>query len=150
MYLKEAKIRAEKWQKEREDRPLVQPATEKEVKEVETQLGLLLPEAYKEFLLWTGNGGGIWAGHDFDWDRVRSQNKRIALGAMEIAGFAPILPEDAIVFLVYQGGDSFAFIRSSEGNNPPVHLFVEYGDRAEMILNYASCIEELYLKSLRK
>jgi hypothetical protein len=150
MYLEQAKEQFEKFQKERTYCPSVEPATEEEVKELEVQLGLLLPESYKEFLLWTGNGGGVWAGHNFDWRRVYRRNKNAALDAMELRGIEPILPADAIVFLVYQGGHSFAFIRTSEGDNPPVHLFMEYGDRAEMILNYASCIEELYLRSLRK
>jgi len=34
------------------------PCTEKEISELEKQIGLKLPEAYKEFLLWSGKGLG--------------------------------------------------------------------------------------------
>ncbi|MBI4782430.1 MAG: SMI1/KNR4 family protein [Oscillatoriophycideae cyanobacterium NC_groundwater_1537_Pr4_S-0.65um_50_18] len=92
-----------------------------------------IPKAYQEFLLWTGNGQGLLAGDYHNWGYVASTNRNNALGIMQLAEHSPNLPEDAIVFIIYQGDHSFSFIRSSEGDNPPVHMFLERGDRAEMI-----------------
>ncbi|HEY9640407.1 MAG TPA: hypothetical protein V6C57_07985, partial [Coleofasciculaceae cyanobacterium] len=80
---------------------------------------------------------------------VASTNRNNALGIMQLSEHSPNLPEDAIVFIIYQGGHSFSFICSSEGDNPPVHMFLERGDRAEMIWNYSPTLEEFCLMVMR-
>jgi hypothetical protein len=123
------------------------PCSLDDVQNLEDHLRLHLPEAYREFLLWTGGGGGFLAGEEFDWERVRDDNRDKAVGIMQFYNYPNSLPDDAIVFLVYQALNAFAFIRVSEGDDPPVHMF---GEREpgndQMVWNCCRDLEEFCLK----
>ena len=58
IYLNRAKKQFQILQESRKGSSETFPCSEKEVQKLEKNLGLRLPEAYKEFLLWIGAGGG--------------------------------------------------------------------------------------------
>lgn len=103
---------------------LVVPCTEDEVHQLEQTLGLRLPLAYREFLLWMGHyAGGYLAGYDWRFEAL-FHLKEWALELLEENQSTEILPEDAIVFFMNQGY-RFMFFRVSEGENPPVYEYSE-------------------------
>src|SRR5207248_219520 len=117
MYLDAVKTRLEKLQQRFPfvDPEKIVPCTEEEVRKLEQQVGLKLPQAYREFLLWMGhNGGGLLQGSDCFYQHL----PRIQKGAVELLeedGFPDPLPADAFVFLMHQGYQ-FDFFRVSEGD----------------------------------
>lgn len=124
---KEMGIEGSDWGELRLNEP--EPCTEDEVKALEEKLGRTLPEAYKEFLLWMGKGvgkGNLMAGEDFfvwNWEKEQEMLKLVR-ELFEEDEFPGELPEDAFVFLFHQGY-SFLFFRLSEGDDPPVYLWIE-------------------------
>lgn len=62
MYLDKAKKRAEDLYRLNSGQPY--PCTIEEVEEIERWSGHRFPEAYREFLLWMGRGGGFLQGFD--------------------------------------------------------------------------------------
>ncbi len=102
------------------------PCTEKEISELEKQIGLKLPEAYKEFLLWSGKGlGSFEIGSDIFYDQVDLvELQQDARDLLVENNFPQQLPEDAFVFWMH-GGYMFTFFRTSEGANPSVHFYRE-------------------------
>ncbi len=77
----------------------VSPCTEEEIDFLEQKLGISLPIAYKEFLLWGGHkAGGLMEGSDcFYQDLLDIQETAKLL--LEDDEFPHSLPEDAFVFL---------------------------------------------------
>ena len=148
MYLDKAKERFRELLQSGKGHENVRPCSSKEVRDLEEHLGLLLPKAYEEFLLWTGKGGGLLGGLEFDWIRVRDCNRSNAVEIMQELNCSEPLPEDAIVFLVSSSVCTFLFIRASEGDNPPVHLFKETQSGFEMVWNYYLNLEDLYLRRI--
>lgn len=103
----------------------VKPCTEEQVLSLEKLCGLLLPAAYKEFLLW----GGIWAGGflvgiDFDYDDDMYQLRESLEEVLKQEEFPYPLPEDAFVFNAHQGY-IFWFFKTSDGEDPPVYGYKE-------------------------
>src|SRR6266481_1526061 len=69
MYLDGVKARFEELHLVRREKII--PCTEREIQLLEQQLGLPLPGAYQEFLLWMGHGaGGFLRGSDCFYDRL--------------------------------------------------------------------------------
>lgn len=67
---------------------------------------------------------------------------------MKAVGCPESLPEDAIVFLFDQLDDYFFYIRASEGDNPPVHMFEAIGKEYRKIDNYSSNLEDYLLERI--
>ncbi|MBD2019532.1 SMI1/KNR4 family protein [Leptolyngbya sp. FACHB-36] len=125
------------------------PCTLDEVQELENSLGLPLAKAYKEFLLWAGENGGYFSSDRANWQHVR-RNREDALEIMQEDGVSEdLLPRDAIVFVVYHGGSRFAFIRASEGDDPPVHEYCETFDSIGIRWNFARNLDEYCVRRIK-
>jgi SMI1-KNR4 cell-wall len=148
MYLNKAKERFAILQERQGFNGSLRPCTLDDVEALSTQLNLKLPDSYIEFLLWTGNGGGCFGGHEFDCGRVGGVNKVNAHNLLAYYNKLNELPDDAIVIIFYQGGYEFVFIRISEGNNPPVHRVLETETGLQITWNFSANIEEHCLKTI--
>jgi hypothetical protein len=124
------------------------PCSLEEVDELEKKIELKLPASYVEFLLWTGNGGGFFAGHEFDVKRVGTVNVGSARELLNEYNKLSELPNDAIIIIFYQGGYMFDFIQPSEGDDPPVHRVSESEDGLEFIWRFSNNLEEHCLKKI--
>ena len=132
-YLEKAKARFEKLRIVRPDQ--LRPCTEEEVRRLGQQVGLSLPEAYKEFLLWMGHGaGGFLRGSDCFYKQLIPL-QRWAVELMEEDGFTAPLPADAFVFLMHQGYQ-FDFFRTGEGDDPPVYYYFEGAKEGSITIVY--------------
>jgi len=118
------------------------PCTEREIQMLEQQLGLPLPGAYKEFLLWMGHGaGGFLRGSDCFYDHL----PRLHAWAMELLwenGYAEPLPGDAFVFSMHQGY-VFYFVRVGEGDDPPVYFYSEAMETPAFIIKHPNLADFL-------
>ncbi len=106
--------------------------TPEEVAELERQLRLELPLAYKEFLLYAGKGlGDFEIGSDIFYDEVDLVELQQTAREFLIEDNAPQrFPEDAYAFWMHQGYQ-FCFFNTTEGDNPPVHYYIEPGEDEE-------------------
>lgn len=50
---------------------------------------------------------------------------------LEENGVSELIPYDAIVFWIFEVDGAFAFIRTSEGDNPPIHYFSVLGQNPD-------------------
>jgi len=102
----------------------IRPCTWDEILALEQRLNLQLPAAYKEFLLWMGHGAGsLFRGSDVFYDDLDGL-KEAAIELLRENGLTGYLPEDAFVFYMHQGYQ-FDFLRTSEGDDPPLYHFGE-------------------------
>lgn len=100
------------------------PCTEEEVSSLEQQLGMPLPDAYKEFLLWMGHGAGrLMQGSDCFFEHL-PELREWATELLRENHFPESLPDDAFVFFMHQGYQ-FSFMKTSEGDNPPTYYYCE-------------------------
>lgn len=95
-----------------------------EIEEIESDVGQPLPVAYREFLSKMGReAGAFYVGTDMFYpnllgiteaarDLVREERSDI------------VLPDDAVVFSMHQGYQ-FLFVRSGDGDDPPVYYYME-------------------------
>ncbi len=146
MYLDKAKARFQDLEQLNRDIYKNQPCSPKEVERLEHDLKLKLPEAYREFLLWCGHGCGFLISDRYFWGGVRGASYRELLEEeMKIQNLPmTLIPSDAIVFYVNQGGYVYAFILTSEGDNPPVHTFWD----DQLRWNHADSIEQFCLERI--
>jgi hypothetical protein len=128
MYIDQARERYQVLSQICDDTDPPKPCTSEQIQELSDRLGLRLPQAYIEFLEWTGRGGGCFAGHEFDYGRIEDFNQKDIDSLLTYYGKAEGFPDDAIIIIFYQGGYESAFIRLSEGENPPVHSIIETSD----------------------
>jgi hypothetical protein len=149
MYLNQVKQLYKKLLELMEGRDAPKPCTEDKIHQLSSQLGLVLPEAYIEFLQWTGSSGGCFAGDEFDAGRVATLNPNNCRGLLEAYGKLESFPKDAIFIVFYQGGYAFDFIRASEGNNPPVHRVLETEQGLEITWEISENLEEHCLKIIQ-
>jgi SMI1-KNR4 cell-wall len=98
------------------------PCTEAEVAALEQTLAYPLPAAYREFLLWMGNGGGGFMDGQECWYHNIAFNQREAVLIMNSIGYP--LPEHAFVFFMHQG-EQFSFFVLGEGDDPPIYDYHE-------------------------
>lgn len=118
------------------------PCSPEEIRALEEQLGLSLPGAYKEFLLWMGhNAGSFLRGSDCFYQDLRHL-REWAIELLEENDFSETLPNDAFVFFMHQGYQ-FAFLRTCEGDDPPVYYYHEGMDQTSFIRAYRSFSEFL-------
>lgn len=96
------------------------PCTLDEVETLEQQISLELPVAYKEFLAWLGHSAGSFL-HYLDCFYPSLVSLQQAVRAMLASdACSSTLADDAFVFMLISG-EGFAFIRTSEGDDPPVY-----------------------------
>lgn len=125
------------------------PCHEKEVTELERQVGLKLPKAYKEFLLWSGHGlGSFEIGSDIFYETDLVSLQQDARDLLVENNFPQNLPEDAYVFWMH-GGYMFTFFRTSEGDNPPVHYYDEGLHKREFAWNYQAHFTDFLIMEMR-
>ncbi len=137
------------------EKPLwFQPCTLEEVDELRGFLQLSLPEAYEEFLLWVGHGCEILDSHGGHFSSSNGVNlQELAFGIMEDNEALETLPDDAIVFWIFDEAYSFAFIRASVGDDPPIHYFSglqrdangQYQNHPSVQWNWCSTLDKLCL-----
>jgi SMI1 / KNR4 family (SUKH-1) len=100
----------------------LRPCTEQEVLALEQQLGYCLPRVYREMLLWIGHGAGkLMQDLDCFYEHLVHFQKKARQMLKEHACHLS-LPDDALVFFLYQD-DCFSFIRASEGEDPPIYAY---------------------------
>lgn len=124
MYLEKSKAKFHQLLEKMTEPPFFQPCSALEIDELRCLLQLTLPKAYEEFLLWVGNGCEVFEDHGGLYSSEQGSNlQELALEIIESNGVAESLPDDSIVFWIFEPGYCFAFICSSEGDNPPIHYF---------------------------
>ncbi len=97
---------------------------ENEIIGLERQLGISLPAAYQEFLLWIGHGAGKFLrGSDCFFQHL-PYLQEWALELLQENNFPENLPEDAFIFLMHQGYQ-FSFFRLLEGEDPAIYSYCE-------------------------
>lgn len=125
------------------------PCTEADVDEFEIAIGVKIPLAYREFLVWGGKGmGKIMQGSDdfYYYEPVYSQMRKLLqnydkshdyqtdepyLGrimARELLlenNLDPSPIDNQVIIIFSHQGYQFAYIRADEGENPPVYYYVE-------------------------
>lgn len=122
------------------------PYTLEEIRCAEEELGIKFPRAYEEYLLWNGGSRGIFLG-DYAYGNGTGENRETAIEILQECRIPQdTLPDDSVVFVVNHQGYCFAFFRLSEGENPPIHFFLEPALGIQW--NYAKNIEDYCLKRI--
>ena len=118
------------------------PCTEEEIVQLEQRMHVSFPQAYKEFLLWMGHkGGALFIGSACFFADLPSL--RQAAENLLQEDQAPLsLPQDALVFFMHQGY-SFDFLRTSEGEDPPVYFYLEDNGQTTFVQVFAHYSEAL-------
>jgi hypothetical protein len=101
----------------------VKPCSDAEILALEHQFRYALPHAYREFLAWMGKDGDLWTGFDWTYQSLESIN----LWAQEMvtkSSRSKVWPDTAFVFFWDPGG-TFKFLRTEEGDDPPVYFFMD-------------------------
>ncbi|OHX63787.1 SMI1/KNR4 family protein [Flammeovirga pacifica] len=119
--------------------------SEEEINDLQEILNTKIPASFKEFLMWFGKGGGrILRGTDYYYSYLSGEAyedykeegiiphdhnlKKAGIEILNRNKFDGIaLLEDSIVFMCHQGY-VIEYIKTNEGENPPVYIFVEQGD----------------------
>lgn len=134
----------------------IRPCFEDDVLSLERDLGLDLPLAYREWLLWMGRGAGPFLrGTDVFFVDNLAELRVGALELFHVNGLDGALPNDAIVFYLHQGY-IVHFLRASEGDNPPVYGYAEDGRTDGPTLCYKNLSEwmrtelEVHLSYMRR
>ena len=103
------------------------PCTKDEVHQLEQEVHLTLPKAYKEFLLTMGKGASDFLiGSEFLYQHL-PRLQETAKEMLTEDAFPQQLPADAFVFFMHQGYQ-FNFFRTSEGDDPPIYRYFEEKD----------------------
>src|SRR5687768_2308041 len=92
-----------------------EPCDEWAVRDLEQQLGVSLPPAYRAFLLVAGNGFPTWVGSHHTVDDDLPELQRMAGRLLRERGSS--LPTDAFVFLIHQGA-AVQFFFFGDGHDP--------------------------------
>lgn len=102
----------------------IEGCSAEEIEHVEAKVGCPLPLVYREFLSMMGRGAGkFYVGTDLFYPSMLGNLKAARdLVAEDQSGI--VLPEGAIAFMMHQGYQ-FMFIRAGEGEDPPVHYYME-------------------------
>ncbi len=120
----------------------ISTCSKEEIQNLEQQLGLSLPDDYKEFLLWMGHGAGrFMRGSEFFYEHLPFLHKW-ACELLEENCFPEPLPEDAFIFYMHQGYQ-FAFLRTSKRENSPVYCYNEAVQQTTFTISHCSFSEFL-------
>jgi hypothetical protein len=98
------------------------PCDERTLRDLEQQLGVVLPAAYRAFLLVAGRGFAAWTGSHHALDDDLPELQRMAARLLKKRGTS--LPSDAFVFLVHQGA-AVQFFLLGDGDDPAVYEWVD-------------------------
>lgn len=123
MYLDRAKKHYEKMLQLTKWTLYHKPCSSEDIEEIKEVLNLQLPDSYEEFLRWVGKGWGLIETPGGFYSTREWKLRDTAIEIMEENGATEPLPEDAIVFVILEESYSFAFLRASEGDDPPIHWF---------------------------
>lgn len=102
--------------------------TEDEIAAVASDQGTELPAEYVRFLRRCGyrdpcpNNGNVIFYPEILGLKIDAQ------GLLDESANKPILSDDAVVFAMHDGFE-FLFMRSTEGDDPPVYYFIEGGEK---------------------
>jgi hypothetical protein len=113
----------------------LRPVRIDQIKEIESEFQIVLPQVYKEFLLLMGRGAGNYMkGSSIYYPDVFQLHE--ATLELILENQLPPLPPDAFVFWMHQGYQS-AYFRVNEGDDPPVYYYSESQDWRNFILKEA-------------
>lgn len=130
MYLKEAKQLVKELNFISDED--IKSCTEKEVSELEKDLGFkVIPEVYKEFLLWSGHKLGNMFKEDLIYYKYTILNNKELKFEIPNEGF--ILPEDIFIIATDYSWLYIIFSFLKDGNNPPVYIYDTNGDMIKKI-----------------
>lgn len=128
------------------DHPL-RGAPLEEIERVERAMRTRFPDAYRRFLSRAGRSAGTFMqGSDLalgDLENINLVSREIA-AADEGLG----LPQDALVFLMHQGYE-YLFVRTSEGDDPPVYHGLESDEPVEVAHRFTDWLEGAIADELR-
>jgi hypothetical protein len=145
VYLEKAKKRAEDFYRLTGTHPY--PCAIEEVEELECWSGHRLPEAYREFLLWMGKGGGgFLQGSDCFYRDLKDLPSAV-LELLEEDQFVGKLPENVFVFFLHQGYQ-FNFFYFDDGDDPPIYWYLEEIPARASFVQLYSCFSEFILAEL--
>jgi SMI1/KNR4 family protein SUKH-1 len=99
-----------------------EPCDEWTISDLEQQLGVTFPAAYRAFLLIAGNGFAPWEGSVYAVDDVTDLQRR---GRELPVKRGSALPSDAFAFFCHQGA-AIAFFLLGDGEDPAVFEWVDY------------------------
>ncbi|UBF27657.1 SMI1/KNR4 family protein [Kovacikia minuta CCNUW1] len=145
MYLSQAKERFQELNLASSDE--LKPCTDEEIETLERHLRLSLPKAYREFLLWMGNGAGVFMLGEDCFYRQLFDLRRSAIELLEENCFSKKLPDDAFVFFMHQGYH-FGFLLTSQGENPPIHYYYEGRNKDDFTFASFNSLEGFLLKKM--
>jgi hypothetical protein len=121
--------------------------TEDEVSQLEQEMGLAFPKAYREFLLWCGKrlGRVIWENRFYYPFQPSMKEEAIESLTFEQLD-ASFIDEHVIVIRTHEGY-SYHFIRTAEGDDPPVyHFFI--AETIKVNLSYSHFSDYFYNKAI--
>ncbi|HEY0604723.1 MAG TPA: SMI1/KNR4 family protein [Herpetosiphonaceae bacterium] len=121
------------------------PCSEADIRQLEAQLGLKIPQAYREFLLTMGLGAGGLLDGTHCWYPNLIDLQAWGIELLEENNVSDLLPEDAFVFWMHQGY-MMAFFRVSEGDDPPVYFFGEGRNLTTFTLTKHTCSSFLLME----
>ncbi len=129
--------------------------SEEEITRLETVYSIKLPKAYKEFLSIIGKSENVFAGILFsysdligspDFDRLGEQ----AEGIVEISETKFKLLKTWFVFSMNDQIYNFVFLKTEEGEDPPVYLYYEGNEEEETVLpSFSEWVKLLVSDELR-
>ena len=98
--------------------------SDQEIREVELDQGVTLPQSYRQFLQSMGKFlAPMWAGSFFTYPAVLGL-REVAFDLLQENGEPFVLAQDALVFWSHQGY-MFMFLDTSYGADPPVYFYHE-------------------------
>lgn len=101
-----------------------QGTEEAELRRIENEPGIQIPQIYRVFLSLIGNNPqAAWVGSDWTSDQILG-NRELAEYLLEQNPHIGDLPEDAFVLWSHQGY-SVMFVRTSLGDASPVYSYLE-------------------------
>ncbi|NOV02956.1 SMI1/KNR4 family protein [Paenibacillus planticolens] len=105
------------------DRPF-HGCSEAEIKILEQEMGIKLPETYRQYLLAVGHySGRLFQGTDTNFSQIKElQSETVEL--LRENNNPVVLPDSTFVFSMHQGYE-IRFFKLNEGDNPPVMEWYE-------------------------